>query len=314
MKIKKSHCMNLRPKSQAGLILWAGFLDTDCEYNKTTRRKAAIYLVKPKAYPFLRYPGGKRRFLAQLLPHIADPASTSRRYIEPFIGGGAIFFAIAPQNAILSDINRELITVYRGIRRSPKKVWRLYENFPDTKEAYYEIRGEASVCSDITISAARTLYLNRTCFKGMWRHNAIGEFNVGYGGQQRRWVLSYEALREASKLLCRAKLRCGDFEVLIHSSQEGDFIFCDPPYKPSEIESLNSHYVHAKFTLADHRRLALSLNLATQRGVKWAITTTSHPEVVNFFDSKKVLNFVTGTGSKPGVMTRQTGEVLICNF
>ncbi len=252
--------------------------------------------------------------MTQLLPYIARDALNSKRYIEPFIGGGSMFFAIAPPKAILSDINRELIIVYKGIQKSPKKVWKAYQSFPDTKEAYYEIRDESNDESKIIKASARMLYLNRTCFKGMWRHNAAGQFNVGYGGQQRRGVISYDTLLQSSLLLRDAKLKCGDFAPLIDGSEKGDFIFCDPPYKPAEVESVHSHYVHAQFTIADHQRLAEALNRATHRGVKWAITTTSHKNVTCMFKGESIFNFITGTGVIPGVITEQTGEVLICNY
>ena len=89
---------------------------------------------------FIRYPGGKQRILDHIIPHFPSQASIKGNFVEPFVGGGAVFFALNPKRAILSDINKELIDLYRGIRRHPQKVWEIYKSFPETKKAYYEIR------------------------------------------------------------------------------------------------------------------------------------------------------------------------------
>lgn len=142
--------------------------------------------MKQEKFNFLRYPGGKQRILNHLIPHLPLPESIKGRFVEPFVGGGAVFFALNPKRALLADINSELIDLYRGLRRYPVKVWEIFQAFPPTKKAYYEIRDSDVDGLDLASRAARTLYLNRTCFKGMWRHNSNGQFNVGYGGQDRR--------------------------------------------------------------------------------------------------------------------------------
>ena len=123
----------------------------------------------------LRYPGGKGRMLNFLVARLGRNALVAERLVEPFVGGGSFFFSVRPKRALLADINRELIDLYRGIRREPGKVWRLFNSFPSTRKAYYRIRALHHAELDLPERAARTLYLNRTCFKGMWRHNAAGE-------------------------------------------------------------------------------------------------------------------------------------------
>lgn len=167
-----------------------------------------------------------------LLKRLATGARECLRVVEPFVGGGSLFFSLKPRRALLSDINQELIDLYRGIRLRPATVWRIFRRFPSTKKGYYEVRRWRHADLDLPTRAARTLYLNRTCFKGMWRHNSNGEFNIGYGGQSRRWVLSKATLSEASKLLSRARLKCGDFEEVLDECGEGDFVFADPPISP----------------------------------------------------------------------------------
>lgn len=135
---------------------------------------------------FLRYPGGKQRILNHILPFLPTRENIRGLYIEPFLGSGAVFFALNPERAVLSDINPDLIDLFRGIRAFPRKVWSIYKSFPQDKNGYYEIRSVKTEGKNLAFKAARLLYLNRTCFKGMWRHSHTGAFNVGYGGQSRR--------------------------------------------------------------------------------------------------------------------------------
>ncbi len=162
--------------------------------------------------------------------------------------------------------------------------------------------------------AARTLYLNRTCFKGMWRHNAEGKFNVGYGGQERRWVIDKLAIREASYMLRQARLRRADFERVIDRCVEGDVIFCDPPYSPGERDMTHDHYVYSKFLFTDHQRLADALHRASNRNVLWALTTSLHPDILALFTQDYIIPMPMGVGRRPGELTANSGEVLICNY
>lgn len=270
--------------------------------------------MKIEKVNFIRYPGGKQRILNYIVPFLPSRELIKGRFIEPFLGSGAVFFALNPKRALLADINPELIDLYRGIRRYPSEVWEIYKSFPRTKEAYYEIRSMKVNGRSLAFRAARILYLNRTCFKGMWRHNSKGEFNVGYGGQDRRWVISIETLKEVSNRLKRAILRCADFEEIIDLSAEGDFIFLDPPYKPGERELLHSHYLYSKFSYSEYQRLAKVLKRASNRGVKWAMTISSHPDILDLFPEEYVFPIPVGTGKKPGILTFNSGEVLICNY
>jgi DNA adenine methylase len=262
---------------------------------------------------FLRYPGGKRRLLVFLKDHLPSPESIKGRYIEPFVGSGAVFFYLEPQEALLSDANPELIDIYRGIRYSPKRVWKTYQKFGSTKKDYKQVRDHTKE-ENVIGRAARMLFLNRTCFKGMWRHNRDGKFNVGYGGQSRRWVISEEDLLVVGKRLRKAKITCGDFEKIIEDANKGDFLFLDPPYKPNEQEYTNSHYVWQQFRFEDHQRLAQALKRAKTRGVKWAMTTSAHPKILALFRGFYAVKIPKGTGSLPGIMTKSSGEMLVSSY
>lgn len=263
---------------------------------------------------FLRYPGGKQRLINQLIHNLPSLTHINGNFVEPFVGGGAIFFALNPKSAVLADINTELIDLYRGIRRDPAEVWETFRTYPATKRAYYKIRDTENQSRKMAARAARTLYLNRTCFKGMWRHNANGQFNVGYGGQDRRWVVNEEILVAASRRLKRATLLNCDFEEVIDNCSKNDFLFLDPPYRPGGREMTHAHYVHSQFSFDDHIRLAEALERSSRKGVRWAMTTSSHPDILRLLRGNKIIRLAKGTGNRPGIMAEISGEVLVCNF
>ncbi len=261
----------------------------------------------------LRYPGGKQRFLRELARFLPPRSDIRGRYIEPFIGGAAVFSYVAPKAALLSDLNGDLINLFEGIKQFPLEVWDLYSSYPATKQSYYQIRDLETHALNPAERAARILYLNRTCFKGMWRHNAEGKFNVGYGGEERRWVIDRTLLQRFSKILRDADLRISDFEPIIDECSKDDFLFLDPPYKPGSRELKEGHYVYAKFTFDEYRRLARALERATKRGTRWVMTISSHREILDLFGGNSIVPLQKGVGEMPGLIRRDSGEVLICN-
>ncbi|MCH7963944.1 MAG: Dam family site-specific DNA-(adenine-N6)-methyltransferase [Bacteroidetes bacterium] len=264
---------------------------------------------------FLRYPGSKRKYYNSLLEYIPSKESIEGRYIEPFVGSGAIYLFLHPQRAILSDINKELIDLYKGIKRDPLKVWGFFYSFPTGKEAYYNIRDSKYKSACIAYRAARILYLNRTCFKGMWRHNANGKFNVGYGGEERRWAINKKNLGDLSTDLKKSIIYCDDFELILLKANDGDFIFLDPPYKPGEKEMKHAHYSFGKFTFADQVRLANCIKrLSKEKKVCWVMTNSCHPEIRNLYKDFTIKKMKRGVSNKIGVSTGKSKEIIIKNF
>ena len=264
---------------------------------------------------FLRYPGGKSKLLSLLINFLPKKRDIEGRYIEPFVGGGSVFLHIYPEMSLLSDLNIELINLYRGIKSYPYEVWETFRSFPVGKEAYYIIRDINTVNKPLYYKAARTLYLNRTCFKGMWRHNPDGNFNVGYGGEERRWVITLESIIELSERFSAAIILNEDFESVLEKAVDGDFIFLDPPYKPGEKELIEAHYSYNKFTFNDQERLANKLKaISLTRNIKWLMTNSAHPDICSLYSSYTIQKIPKGTSSIIGVHTTGNREVIISNY
>lgn len=175
---------------------------------------------------FLKWAGGKNwfvRYYNNMLPQ------KYKRYIDPFLGGGSVYFYLEPENAIISDINQELITTFIAIRDNWQKVYEILKlhSRKHSYEYYYRVRN-MKPRTPATI-AARMIYLNRTCFNGIYRVNRNGEFNVPIGDNT-NILLETDKFKERSKILQGTQILCQDFEKTIELSQEDDFLFCDPPY------------------------------------------------------------------------------------
>ena len=262
---------------------------------------------------FLRYPGSKRRMIAFLMQYLPQKDEIGGCYIEPFVGSGAVYFMVAPKRAILSDVNPDLINLFIGIKKHPQDVWKIYSQFGTSKRDYEKIR-RLPTSNRAQDKAARVLFLNRTCFKGMWRTNKKGMFNVGYGGQDRRWAINEQNLLQVSQALRTAQIQHCDFEETILRAERNDFIFLDPPYKPGLKEATNDHYTSKEFTFDDQKRLSKILKWATKNKIQWAMTNTSHRDVVKLYRGCYRVNFPKGTGNLPGLLVAKSGEVLITNY
>jgi len=264
---------------------------------------------------FLRYPGGKSKLLSYLVNHLPKSEDIKGTYIEPFVGGGSVFFHMNPNQALISDLNSELITLYKGIKLYPHKVWEIFESFPTGKVAYYKIRNKGSEGKPLYYKAARTLFLNRTCFKGMWRHNSRGDFNVGYGGEERRWVITHQSIVDLSRIFRKAEILNNDFEEIIQNASKNDFIFLDPPYRPGERDLHELHYNNGKFLFDEQIRLADVLkNLPKSKRIRWAMTNSSHRDILKLYEGFNIKKIPFGTGDKPGIQTKKSKEVLITNY
>jgi DNA adenine methylase len=231
------------------------------------------------ASPFLKWAGGKR-WLTKRFPGLIPPQFKS--YHEPFLGSGAIFFHLDPKVASLSDSNRDLIGTYRAIRDEPENVMRLLRAHSNKHNDayYYEVR--AAQPRTPASKAARFLYLNRTCWNGLYRVNKDGIFNVPRGTKD-SVVFPNDNFRLVSRKLKRARLTCCDFEVALDRAKEDDFVFVDPPYTVKHNYNGFLKYNQSIFSWDDQVRLALSVERARGRGAKVLVLNADHESVRDLY-------------------------------
>lgn len=262
----------------------------------TTVSKAASAknsLGKWPLQPFLKWPGGKRWLIEghrDLLPH-----RINGRYIEPFLGSGAVFFHLHPQTAVLSDMNRDLIETYEAIRLNRRVVvenlWDHHLQHEQSPERYYAVREK--IPETVGERAARFIYLNRTCFNGIYRVNRDGKFNVPKGNKT-KVIMPGDNWPGWSAALQHAELLNSDFQPLIDQAERGDFLFIDPPYTVHHNLNGFIKYNDILFSWDDQIRLAESLDRARKRGVRVLMTNANH-------DSVRALY---GRGFKKSVVSR----------
>ena len=241
----------------------------------TTKQNAQI--VKP----ILKWAGGKTQMLDSLLPKV--PTSYGR-YIEPFIGGGAMFFALQPEQSIIADSNPELINMYRQVASNVDDVIAQLLKYENTPVVFYAVRKQEWSDLSPVEAAARTIFLNKTCFNGLYRVNKQGQFNVPFGNYKNPKICDETTLRAASKVLQKAEILCGDYIlVLDHYAKPGDFIFLDPPYLPISENSDFKRYTKEQFYEGNHIELADMVKRLHERGCHIVLTNSNHPLVYELY-------------------------------
>jgi DNA adenine methylase len=229
--------------------------------------------------PFLKWAGGKRWLVRR---HLSLFPTNYGRYIEPFVGSGAVFFHLQPKRAVLADTNRELIGTYRAVRASPSDVAKTLNRYHRQHSAtfYYDMRRAAPLTA--VERAARFIYLNRVCWNGLYRVNLKGQFNVPIGTKKEvRFPEGF--LEQTAKLLRRARLVHSDFERIIDGATRGDFVYVDPPYTVAHNNNGFLKYNEVLFTWADQIRLGDAVHRATKRGVKLMVTNAAHKSVIDLY-------------------------------
>ncbi len=227
--------------------------------------------ISPQVYPrpFLKWAGGKGRLIEQYRPFF--PRSF-RNYYEPFLGGGAVFFHLAAQRprAVLTDINEELVNVYQCVQTDVEALIRLLQRHQrhHSPEHYYTVRSQTTPRSPLH-RAARLIYLNKTCFNGLYRENSKGHFNVPMGRYKNPNICDGETLRLAAAVLGRAAIARQPFDaVLDQATSAKDLVYFDPPYHPISATSSFTGYNRYGFTAADQERLRDVFAALAQRGVQ----------------------------------------------
>jgi DNA adenine methylase len=245
-------------------------------------------LVETPKRPFLKWAGGKTRLLPKLLPYV--PAAI-RKYHEPFLGGGAMFFAVHERvsgKSYLADLNEDLINTWvvvrdhePGLRRALKK----YKE-KDSKEFFYSQRPRQP--QDPIDRAARFVYLNQTSWNGLWRVNRWGEYNVPWGQRPFRGFTTTQ-LTGYRAVLRTAKIEAIDFREALERPKAGDFVYLDPPYLPLSETSKFFLYTEKRFRAPDLRELAGICEAFTSRGVNWVLSNRDTPLVRELFGHARIV-------------------------
>lgn len=260
---------------------------------------------------FIRWAGSKR----QIIPKIANFYSAkSRRYIEPFAGSACIFFHLEPNAAVLGDLNGELITAFREIRRDVYRVLQCARRFPVTENFYYKLREADPEAMSSSEAAARFLYLNRYCFNGLYRTNLQGKFNVPWGSSAKIQRFDENKIIEAASLLKRARLIHGDFEATLSEVKRNDFVYLDPPYAVDS-RRVFSEYIPGSFSEQDLHRLSSCLASIDKKGARFILSYATSSEaslLTENWHCRKIQvrrNIAGFAGNR-----RKAFEVLVSNF
>lgn len=270
--------------------------------------------------PLVKWAGGKR----QLLPHIhaALPAGTPRRYYEPFIGGGAVLFSLTPAAARVNDLNSELINLYEVVREGVDELISLVSTYPNDADFFYQLRAvdrdaERFAALSATERAARTLYLNKTCYNGLYRVNSTGQFNAPFGRYKNPTICDADTLRGVHQYFRNNDITFtqGDFAAAVAGAGEGDFVYFDPPYDPVNVTSSFTGYQKGGFDRAEQERLKAVCDDLDARGAKFLLSNSATEFIRDLYtdfsiDTVAATRAINSVGSRRG----KVDEVLVRNY
>lgn len=271
------------------------------------------------AAPVVKWVGGKRQLLPQILPLIPKRMTA---YCEPFLGGGAVLFALQPKRALVNDLNQDLITVYRVIKEDADALIEHLSRHENTPEYFYRIRDldrdkEAYAALSDVEKASRLLYLNKTCYNGLFRVNASGAFNSPYGHYRRPNIVNEQTIRGVSRYFnsCDITFFSGDFASVLEQVPKGGFVYLDPPYDPVSDTASFTGYNRGGFGREEQVRLKECCDALTARGVKFLLSNSATPFIRELYDSYRV-SIVQARRAVNSVASRRGAieEVLVRNY
>lgn len=270
--------------------------------------------------PLVKWVGGKRQLLPQI--HAALPAQGYSTYFEPFFGGGAVLWSLAPEKAVVNDLNAELINLYSVVREDVEALIAELEDYPNEEAFFYELRAldrdttKFAQLSDVK-RAARTVYLNKTCYNGLYRVNMAGQFNSPFGRYKKPLINDTKTLRAISKYLNSSDVTFlnGDFKDAVAAAQPGDFVYFDPPYDPVNVTSNFVGYAAGGFGRDKQVELKELCDELTDRGINWMLSNSATDFIrdlycdyhVDIVGASRAINSV---ASKRG----KVDEVLVRNY
>ena len=271
------------------------------------------------AAPVVKWVGGKRQLLPQILPLIPKRMSA---YCEPFLGGGAVLFALQPRRALVNDLNQDLITVYRVIKENADALIEHLSRHENTPEYFYRIRDldrdrEAYAALSDVEKASRLLYLNMTCYNGLFRVNASGAFNSPYGHYRRPNIVNEQTIRGVSRYFnsCDIAFFSEDFAAVLDRVPRGGFVYLDPPYDPVSDTASFTGYNRGGFGREEQVRLKACCDALTARGVKFLLSNSATPFIPELYSSYHV-SIVQARRAVNSVASRRGAieEVLVRNY
>jgi DNA adenine methylase len=259
--------------------------------------------------PFLRWVGSKQRLLHQISPYLPRKFG---RYFEPFLGSAAPFFHLRPDRAFLSDTNSDLISTFTATRDHPNAILRRLRNEVPDRDTFYRIRSNRS--DHPVRRAAEFIYLNKSCWNGLYRVNLKGEFNVPYGAPKSDGILDPSLFRQCSKLLQnqKVKLSVSDFEDACSHAKRGDFVFMDPPYVTAHNNNGFIEYNEKIFGWDDQIRLARLCNRLSSIGVFVLVTNANHLPLIDLYEGFQPIEMVRKSTLAGNIKARRkVSEVLL---
>jgi DNA adenine methylase len=261
--------------------------------------------------PFVKWAGGKRQLMHELLPEVPAQRGT---YHEPFIGGGALFFKLQPQRAVLTDMNLRLVRTYRAVRDDVQALIAALEQCPNDKDFFLQMRArDIDKASDVEV-ATWFIFLNKTGFNGLYRVNQKGGFNVPFASYKNPRICDKDNLLATSKALQGVEILNTDFRSVAQRAEAGDFVYFDPPYVPVSTTASFTSYTRDGFSMVDQaalRDIALGLK---QRDVSVLLSNSSVPEVHELYSEGFVVRVVQASRAINSNAKKRgkVAEVLIC--
>jgi DNA adenine methylase len=271
---------------------------------------------KNRAKPFIKWVGGKTQLLPELTARIPSNIET---YFEPFLGGGALFFHLSPTNSILLDINPELTNSYNTIASQVHELIEDLKQHIYTKEYYYQIRNidrtkEYESWSAVQ-KASRLIYLNRTCFNGLYRVNKNGQFNTPMGRYKNPKIVDEYNLKACSQTLQKAQILTGSFLEIEDKITKNDFVYFDPPYAPLNATSSFTTYTQEGFDAAMQSNLLKLCDRLNARGIRFMVSNSNAPLILDLYQNYKI-EFVCANRAinSKGDRRGKIPEVIITNY
>lgn len=270
-------------------------------------------------FPFVKWVGGKRQLLNEIEKHIPEQFS---RYYEPFVGGGAVLFHVQPKNAVINDSNKELVNLYNVIKESPEELIEDLKKHKNEEKYFYEVRGidrekeKYFELSNIQ-RASRIIFLNKTCYNGLFRVNSSGEFNSPFGRYKNPNIVNDITIRAVGNYLKNTNIQIlnTDYEESLSKIRKGAFVYFDPPYDPISDSSSFTGYTKNGFDKTEQERLKKMCDKLNDKGINFLLSNSSTEFIRDLYKnynmfSIKAKRTINSKGDGRGEIT----EVLVKNY